>query len=290
MASKLIWLGGCAILLMAAARPAAAQTMIEVATPFNSISDDSFERMGVGFGFSLQGGQGPGSRVVGLLPNGQLNPNGDLVFGQNSVASALPQAGGFDPNAQATFGFGVLSGGNQFNVGLFMGKGSERSISSVTPSVVMHNGQTASIFSGQLQPFVTGITPIIGDGWGGLPGGAFGWGAGGDGEYWDTGRSSGAGGAAPAAGPPPTRSTATEGAASVEELRRQRQQRLAGEAQARLAGIDEFLAKARQFVEAKRYGAARVNLQRAIRLIGDDPALAEMRAEAERLLSQIKDK
>ena len=59
---------------------------VGVSTPFTSVSDSYYENHGVGFGFSLPGGRGPGSKVVGYNGFGRT-PN--LRFTQNGAASAI---------------------------------------------------------------------------------------------------------------------------------------------------------------------------------------------------------
>lgn len=142
--------------------------MINVGTPFNSVSDSYFERNGVNFGFSLPGGRGNGSRVVGLNPLGMITPN--INFTQNGFGSAVPPFGGYDPGASARTGFGVInSNGGGFSLGLELGKGSSRSITSTVPSVTVPNGFGGSIQSGSLRPFVTGVVPVVSAGNGFLP-------------------------------------------------------------------------------------------------------------------------
>ena len=138
---------------------------IGIGSPFTNVSDSYFERIGFNFGFSFRGGSGPGSRVVGLLPNGQLTPNGNIFFSQGGFGSAVPTFGGYDPNSSARFGFGTTRpGGGGFTLGLEMGKGNSRSIVSTTPSMVVQNGYGGSFSSGQLSPFVTGLISVTGGG------------------------------------------------------------------------------------------------------------------------------
>jgi hypothetical protein len=59
---------------------------INTQTPFTSVNDSYYENFGVNFGFSIPGGRGNGSRVVGYGPQGQLLPN--LVF-QNGSGGAI---------------------------------------------------------------------------------------------------------------------------------------------------------------------------------------------------------
>ncbi|MGV3486549.1 MAG: hypothetical protein ACO1RT_19180 [Planctomycetaceae bacterium] len=51
--------------------------------------------------------------------------------------------------------------GSGFFEGNFV-QGSSRTISSATPSLTTMNGYPGSFFSGQVRPFVTGITPVVG--------------------------------------------------------------------------------------------------------------------------------
>ena len=138
---------------------------IGISTPFTTTRDSYYERLGVNFGFGLPGGRGPGSRVVGLGPNGQFTPNGNLVFRQGGMGSAIPQFGGYDPAANARFGFNYLNrGGGGFSLGFDFGQGSSRSMTTTTPSLVVQNGHGGSISSGAYRPFVTGIIPVSGNG------------------------------------------------------------------------------------------------------------------------------
>ena len=134
---------------------------IGVTTPFTSVSDSYFENHGVGFGFSLPGGRGPGSRVVGFGPGG-LSPN--ISFSQGGAASAIPAFGGYDPNAAARIGFGRIGrGGGGFNLGLTLGKGSSRTMTTTAPSLIVQNGFGGSINNTFNRPFVTGVFPVVGN-------------------------------------------------------------------------------------------------------------------------------
>ncbi len=139
-----------------------------IGTPFRTVNDSFYERVGVDFGFQIPGSGRftPGDRtrgVFGLLPNGQINPSGHLVFSQNSARSAIPPVGGYDPGAEAQFGYAVRNrNGGGYHLNLFGGKGSNRSLTSTTPSVTVPNGFTGTIRDQTLQPFVTGITPVVG--------------------------------------------------------------------------------------------------------------------------------
>ena len=154
-----LWAVGCLALLFA--RGAAAQQMA-ISTPFNSLNDSFFERIGIGFGFQLQGANpAGGSGVVGLLPGGIQTPN--IVFSQGGFNSALPPFGGHDPNTDAQTGFALLNRGNGLFFNLAAGQGSTRNNINQTPTVVIHNGQTGTVSDTSQTPFVTAIIPVVGD-------------------------------------------------------------------------------------------------------------------------------
>lgn len=133
---------------------------IHLSAPFTTANDSFSESFGTNFGFSFgAGGNGAGSRVVGLTPGGQLVPN--VAFTQNN--SVFPAFGGFLPGNGAQFGFGRRSpGGGGFSLGFNFAQGSSRSFSSVTPSLTIPNGGFGSFSSGQVRPFVTGVVPVVG--------------------------------------------------------------------------------------------------------------------------------
>lgn len=137
--------------------------MIDIGTPMYGFGNSWYERQGVGFGFSLPGGHWGSSRVVGLLPNGQLTPNGQLQFTQGSFGGTLPPFGGYDPNAAGRLGFGVGGQGGGFRLGFEFGKGSSRTVTSTAPSLMVQNGGGGFIGSGQWTPFVTGWIPVVGN-------------------------------------------------------------------------------------------------------------------------------
>ncbi len=135
---------------------------IGIQTPFTSASDSFFERFGVNFGFQFPGGQGSGSRIVGY--NG-FSAGGPVRFSQGGFGSAIPQFGGYDPNASARTGFGYLTpGGGGYSLGFEFGQGNTRSLTNTTPSIVVPNGFGGTISDGAFRPFVTGVIPVAGQG------------------------------------------------------------------------------------------------------------------------------
>jgi len=139
----------------------------KIATPFGAANDSFFERIGVGFGFNINGARfmpgddGGPSAVVGLLPNGAFNPGG-LAFRQNGFGSTIPAFGGFDPGSAARMGFAVRGNGGGMFFNLEAAHGSDRSIVSQTPMVVVPNGGGGFFSDSSQTPFVTGIIPVVG--------------------------------------------------------------------------------------------------------------------------------
>ena len=160
------------------------QIVIEVR--FITLNDDFFERVGVDFDFALndnlpanidptQIDNLPTSSVVGLNNGGGIDGtvlppgvgttgNFDLQFLQDSFTSAAPIAGfaGFDAASAASFGFAILSDIEVFLL-IEAAKGNDRSNILQSPTVTMFNGQSASVTDGFQRPFVTSVTPVVGD-------------------------------------------------------------------------------------------------------------------------------
>lgn len=238
---------------------------IAVSTPFSSARDSFYENHGVSFGFGIPGGQGPGSRVVGYGIGG-LTPN--INFNQGGSSSAIPPFGGFDPNSSARFGISSRGrNGGGFNLGLTLGKGSSRSVVSTVPGVVVQNGFGGSITSGQFTPFVTGVTPVVGN----------------RGNFQDPDNAvtrainSGQLDLRKPTSPPTEvetksriysdrNSSAQSGDFSVAAIKAARQQAIIAKQQEMQAHID----KASSYVEAGKYRDARRSFREAIKLCDDD--------------------
>jgi hypothetical protein len=127
-------------LLACLASSAAAQAQYSrIEAPFGSIGNSFYESIGVSWG--LQG-------------NGWF-----ARFGGPPV----PQFGGFDPAAQGQLGLGFRGNGMSGFLNLTAGQGSDSSIVSQTPSVVLPNGGFGFVSDTLQRPFVLGIVPVIGD-------------------------------------------------------------------------------------------------------------------------------
>lgn len=268
--------------------PSVSAQFIQVETPLQNVNDSYWERHGVDFGFSLRGGQGNGTRIVGLLPNGQLNPSGDIVFSQNGISSAVPQFGGFDPNSQASTGAGIIGPNGTISLGFLGGKGSTRSNTTRAPFVVVPNGGTGSVFSGQNRPFVTGINPVTGGG-------------GGTTVFMppvqlskEQLRS-----LEPVPRPPveeaivtysDPHSSAAVGDLSLAEISSMKNDQAANQNSKLRAELHKLITDANDLMDQGKFGAARAKYGRAIRKIGDDVSLQTLREQISAKLTEIKSK
>ncbi|QDS91281.1 Bacterial type II and III secretion system protein [Roseimaritima multifibrata] len=144
------------------------QVTIEVR--FISLSDSFFEQIGVDFDFSIDDNTGgilpaddSGSSVsVGLAgPNGQFTSDFDIKFA-NQNFNVSPIFGGVDPGALSTFGFAILSDIEAFFF-IQAAQGDNRTNVMQAPKVTLFDGQSASIQDVSQRPFVTSISPVVGD-------------------------------------------------------------------------------------------------------------------------------
>lgn len=260
---------------------------INVQTPLNTVSDSFFSRNGVNFGFSLPGGRGNGSRIVGLSPLGQLTPN--LNFNQNGFGGAIPPFGGFDPNSSARFGFSNINpNGSGFSLGFDFGSGSSRSSVSQVPSVTVPNGFGGSIANGSSRPFVTGVIPVVSSGGATLP------------KYTLAPQqtrnavtdaiNSGqlfSGNVKPAPTPrydgpvnySNKASTAQSSDISVAAIKAQRSRK----ERARLAEAENFIQQATDYEARDDYRMARVSLREAIKLVRDESLKSQLKTRLDSL-------
>lgn len=111
-----------------------------VTTPLVNVSDSFFENFGINWGFNF----------------GRPGPRGGAFFNMGN-RSTPPPFGGYDPSADATFGFRA----GPFSFNLRAGQGSQRSIVTQAPSIMLPNGGSGFIASGTVRPFVTGIEPVV---------------------------------------------------------------------------------------------------------------------------------
>ncbi len=146
------------------------QIVIEVR--FITLTDNFFERVGIDFDFSLNDNAPVNvngledvqseSIVIGRGINDAPTGNLDLEFLQSGFNAAVPAVGGFNLATAANFGFAILSDIEVFFL-IQASKGNSRSNVTNSPTVTMFNGQSATVTDGFQQPFVTSVTPVVGD-------------------------------------------------------------------------------------------------------------------------------
>ena len=205
----------CAVTLALFAGEAGAQPMINVGAPAHTAGHSFYESIGVRWG---------------------LRGNGWFF---NFGGAPPPVFGGFDPNAQANFGFGGPNG--FFNV--TAGQGSSRTLTSASPSVTVMNGGFGFFSDTVQRPFVTAVVPVVGAGDDSdepLPPLSF-------------------------PPPPPQVSSAERGDLSVNAIKARRAQEKAEEAAAMQAEVEVLLEKARGAQAEGKPGVAKVYLQMAAR-------------------------
>jgi general secretion pathway protein D len=140
------------------------QVTIEVR--FITLSDQFFENMGVDFDVSFDD-------HVNELPDDDSGPSVTVGFNGQTTTSdydikltnnltARPTLGAFDPAAGATIGFAILSDIEAFFF-LQAAQGDSRNNVLQAPKVTLFDGQIASIQDTTQRPFVTSITPVVGD-------------------------------------------------------------------------------------------------------------------------------
>lgn len=148
------------------------QIVIEVR--FVAIQDNFFERIGVDFDFALNDNSGVGDPTIDTLQQSTVvgnagtgggfvpTANQDIEFNQGSFGVSVPQFGGFDLASAANFGFAILSDIEVYFL-IQASKGSTRSTITEAPTVTLFNGQSASVNDSSQRPFVTSVTPVVGD-------------------------------------------------------------------------------------------------------------------------------
>jgi len=149
-----------AVVAVAAWCASAAAQYSQVTTPFNTANSSFFERQGVGFNFNLH----TGGNLVGIGPDGQPTPNGDIQFRQGSFGSALPPTGDFNSGTGLQSGFAINNHAGTFAFNFDFAQGSNTSLINETPTIVLPNGGTGFVSDSTVQPFVISLIPVVGQG------------------------------------------------------------------------------------------------------------------------------
>ncbi|MCD0461571.1 general secretion pathway protein GspD [Roseiconus lacunae] len=140
---------------------------ITIEVRFITLSDTFFEQIGVDFDVQFDDNvtnlpsddEGP-SVTVGLTGLGV--PTSDFDIRLDNSLSVTPAFGAPDPGSLSTLGFAILSDIEAFFF-LQAAQGDERTNVMQAPKVTLFDGQIASINDQSQRPFVTSITPVVGD-------------------------------------------------------------------------------------------------------------------------------
>ncbi|MEO1530338.1 MAG: hypothetical protein AAFX06_33535, partial [Planctomycetota bacterium] len=103
----------------------------------------------------------PGVTIGFDAISGLPTPDLDITLENNSFGVS-PTFGGFDAGAASSIGFAILSDIEAFFF-LQAAQGDERTNVMQAPKVTLFDGQIATISDQSQRPFVTSITPVVGD-------------------------------------------------------------------------------------------------------------------------------
>jgi hypothetical protein len=118
----------------------ASAQQVTLGTPFHTLNDSYFERMGVGFSGNYQG----------------------INFSVGSFQQAIPQFGGFQPGTGLQTAFAINGPKGQLNFAFDFSQGYRQSNVSQTPMVTLMNGQTGYFSDTSQTPFVISQIPVVG--------------------------------------------------------------------------------------------------------------------------------
>ena len=142
---------------------------ITIEVRFITLSDTFFEQIGVDFDVQFDDNtqalpdddSGPGVTIGFDGIAGLPTPDLDITFNNNSFGVTSP-FGAPDAGAISTIGFAILSDIEAFFF-LQAAQGDTRNNVMQAPKVTLFDGQFASINDQTQRPFVTSITPVVGD-------------------------------------------------------------------------------------------------------------------------------
>jgi hypothetical protein len=101
----------------------------------------------------------------GFFENSQINWSGNyrgVNFSFGGGALAVPQYGGYTPNAGLGVNYGIAGKDGRINFSGNFGQGYNQSLTTQTPSVTLMNGQTGYVSDTSQTPFVVSVIPVVG--------------------------------------------------------------------------------------------------------------------------------
>ncbi len=128
----------------------------------NLPNNDNGRSTTIGLGFD-NGGNPTNQRAAGQNPiTNLINGANDIQIRQGSFAAVQPGFGGYAANTATTMGVAILS---DLEAYFFVRavQGDKRTNILQSPKVTLFNGQAASVSDQIQQPFVTSVTPVVGD-------------------------------------------------------------------------------------------------------------------------------
>jgi hypothetical protein len=116
---------------------------VTVTAPATTVSDSFSEHIGVSFGIN--------------------HPNFSIGFG-GPGASGFGGGGFSGPLDGLSFGIPLRGGKVNGNLSITAGQSFSRSLTTTAPTITLMNGVPGFVFSGTVEPFITGLNPVLGAG------------------------------------------------------------------------------------------------------------------------------
>ena len=143
---------------------------ITIEVRFITLSDSFAEQIGVDFDFQVDDQNnlpfpdedGGGSITIGADAGGIPTADLDITFNNTAFDLAAPAFGGANLGAPATLGFSILSDIEAFFFIQAIQTDNRTNVMQA-PKVTLFDGQIATISDFSQRPFVTSITPVVGD-------------------------------------------------------------------------------------------------------------------------------
>jgi hypothetical protein len=140
MRSRLVILAVAVLATLGLAAGVTSAQQVTVGTPFHTLSDGFFERMGVGFSGNYQG----------------------INFSVGSFPQAVPTFGGFQPGSGLQTAFAIKGPKGNLNFAVDLSQGYHQSNVTQAPMVTLMNGQTGYMSDTSQTPFVISQIPVVG--------------------------------------------------------------------------------------------------------------------------------